>query len=280
MVVTLSFLFFILAMVFHELGHALAMRDAGVKVRRLGLGLPLRPMITLRINPLRRIFGGRCRVTLSPWLLGAYAEPYREYTDGKRPVAFKDNVTIFGAGPIANLVMFTALSGLLALMKFGLTGNGVVRYMGIAIPGTGFSITLFFGVIAVLLWVFRRAISRFLLLPAGVIMFYLMVTSIMTLPPETGLNEVGGVVLISEIASKTATWEGAVGFGMFINLILGLTNLLPLGPLDGGRIFHIYANEVSPRFANGFARIGTSLLFVLIAIAMLSDGMRVFRYFA
>mgnify|MGYP001953189861 CR=1 FL=1 len=74
---TLSYLVVILALtlvlVIHEGGHAYLMRKHGVKIKNVGIGLPLIPISLIKIK-----IGSSTTFHLHPFLFGAYVEPENE----------------------------------------------------------------------------------------------------------------------------------------------------------------------------------------------------------
>jgi membrane-associated protease RseP (regulator of RpoE activity) len=280
MALALAILFFVLAVAIHELGHAWAMREAGIKVERLGIGLPLQPNLVIRSNFLRRIFGARFRLSISPWILGAYVKPYGQVEIHDRKVSLREDVYISGAGPIANIIMLFLFSAVLILLENDLGTKGAMHYyFGIQFVGYGWVIASGFFVAAVLTWVFRKWIALYLLLPIGVYVVYKTIDIMMGMSFGTLVASSGGLVLISEIASKTTSVRDAVYFGMTINFLLAFTNLLPFHPFDGGRITTSLLRKVTSKGAAYIQRVGMLLVYTLIIFCLYADGVRLLNYF-
>lgn len=83
-----------------------------------------------------------------------------------------------------------------------------------------------------------------------------------------------GIASLSEaVILKEGVWfpgvmtffSGLLSFIFMINLGVGLFNLLPIGPLDGGRMWRIFFDKYFPRMANQIMR-GVTWVFILVVI--------------
>lgn len=280
MTIALAFLFLVLAMAFHELGHALEMRAAGLRVERLGIGMPFPPMILIRSDRLRRFFGARFRLLLTPWLLGAFAKPYGDRPIETMGLSRRDELSIYGAGPIANIALMFLLSAASLLLAHDATSFIATTYLfHIPLEGYVWMLALGFVVAGLATWYFRRWISTYLLLPIGLYMLVLTVTIFASMSFDQVAQSSGGIVLISELASNSQTIDGAVRFGVIINFALAATNVLPLYPLDGGRIAAVFIRSIAPKGEQYMQKLGIVCFFALISFCFYADGLRVMRYF-
>lgn len=280
MAIALAFFFLILAMVIHELGHALEMRVAGIRIERLGIGVPLPPSILIRSDPLRVFFGARFRIVLSPWLLGAFVKPYGDQGIETTGIPRRSELAIYGAGPIANIALMFLLSGVNILLAFDPESYVTTTYLfGIVLEGYVWMIAFGFVVAAFATWWFRRWISTYLLLPMGIamLMFTIGIFTGMTFNEATQSS--GGIVLISEIASNSQTIDGAVRFGVIINFALAAMNILPIHPLDGGRIASVFVRMIAPRAEIAVQKLSLVAFSALILFCLYADGLRIVRYF-
>ena len=85
-----------------------------------------------------------------------------------------------------------------------------------------------------------------------------------------GIVAIGNMVVGGGLVS-------ALRFAVLLNLNLAIFNLLPIAPLDGGKIFCTLAEKIHPRLVRlqtGFAVAGLALLLVLLAYTTVLDIVR------
>lgn len=90
------------------------------------------------------------------------------------------------------------------------------------------------------------------------------------------LSGVVGIVAVGE-SFVGGGWLRAIQFAVLLNLNLGIFNLLPIAPLDGGKIFCALLEKLHPRLARlqmGFAVAGLALLLLLLVYTTVLDVMR------
>lgn len=268
MEIALAFMLFVFAMLGHELGHAWALRETGIRVKAIGVGIPWGICVLFRLNFLRDLFGARCKFILSPLLLGAYVEPYHplEYYD----TTLKEEVYIFGSGPIANFIMFFGIFAILVLYQVS-SGN-IDAYKGLMMASL-------FTAGAILLWFARKHISLWVLPVLGIYFSGVLIWSFATMPFREIIDGSGSVIFIGEIISKSITWEGALKTGMLINFAVGAMNLLPLGVLDGGKIVGSIIRRLAPSLEGSFYRAGNYCFIALVCVTLIGDGNRLVNYF-
>jgi len=94
-------------------------------------------------------------------------------------------------------------------------------------------------------------------------------------------NQLSGVVGIVSAGGSFA--DGGLvpflRFAVLLNLNLAIFNLLPIAPLDGGKILCTVAEMIHPRavrWQNGFALVGLALLLAMMAYTTVLDVVRQF----
>jgi membrane-associated protease RseP (regulator of RpoE activity) len=245
----------------HELGHLLLARRFGVTVREFGLGLPPRAFsLTWR--------GTRWSVN---WLLpfgafvklkgedvGSEADDFAALSPGRRAL-------VVLAGPMANLLvacLALLLSGVLIGQPTGLrpvasSGGGVHLQMGYAPIRTPGDVLHGLGALT-------SASERLSMGPQPAVLGWVGLAQVM--------QELGDVDI------PALAWFLALLASLSIGL--GVMNLLPIPPLDGGRIF-LYAVEslrqrppLAPRL---LARLNLAGLVLLVAVFAAVTGTDLLR---
>lgn len=240
---TLVVVLLIASVVAHEAAHAVALRRLRIPIVEAGLGLPLPPRLVLR--PSRWI---PFQLSLSPWLVGAYVQPDPRREKDLNALPYRDQAWYAGAGVITNLVIAgVVLTVLLASED---------RYLR----------AVLFGVGTVVVWFARRAITAYVLPVAGVaalvFLGWILVTSVGE--PQTFIA--GSDVLVA------STWHTALIVTGALNLMLGVLNMIPIFPFDGGRIADAVFRALNwQRVAAGFRVVTGVLAAGLLVYAVVGD---------
>ena len=100
---------------------------------------------------------------------------------------------------------------------------------------------------------------------------------------NVGVNELTGPVGISEIVVQTSNLEEFIYILALISVSLGVTNLLPFPPLDGGKILlllieGIIRKPIKENVNNAIQMAGFLLIIVLAVVVTYNDVLRVFNY--
>lgn len=205
----------VLAIVVHEAGHAWAMKRYGVQIESAGIGFG--PGITLR--PKRLGFP----VKISPLVIGAYVKPSQAGATHMESLCAREQAVIYAAGPLMNI----ATAGIILVLLIGglfLTDpSDAVMARLIAL-----------GVLALLALACYRwleAVSLFVVPLVGALNLFALVWLLLAKNGEG----VDGPIGIVELAISSSLKE-AIVMGFIINVGLAITNMLPIPPLDGGRI--------------------------------------------
>ncbi len=101
---------------------------------------------------------------------------------------------------------------------------------------------------------------------------------------EVSLDNIGGPLAIGKVASDSFNISLSMFFRLmaFISINLGVINLFPIPVLDGGHIVFLIIESLnggplSRRKLEFAQRIGVSVLFLLIFIALFNDVTRLFK---
>jgi len=251
--------------VFHELMHGFMARAEDVPLRSLG------------------IFS----LTLLP--LGAFVEPDDELLETKDAWS---KLRVYAAGSLGNFI--AALLGALALglllfiivpLAFdqaGLLVYNVTPGSPAALAGIEANTTLLAigGMSTATIEDFRKAVEK---LQPGVPTTISTETGSFTVTPveKKGFSHgyIGVAVMLryrakpflsmlfgeERFTALIRSLSEALYWIASLNLAVGLTNLLPILPLDGGRMFAVYAEKLSPRSAKGI----TTFIYLLLILILL-----------
>jgi membrane-associated protease RseP (regulator of RpoE activity) len=236
-----------LAVLIHEIGHAIAMIKTGVGVKELGIGLPLGPHLSYTFVS-KKDPDETFKISLYPLLIGAFVRPQHE--ERIKELCYRDKAFIFGAGIIAN-IFFTLVCVIILRVFFPITHAGSLTA---SIP-TWVMITA----IVPLFW-YARAITAYLFPLLSIVIMYVLVAALLKLSGTALIENSGGIIFIGQIAeSFSGDIRQAISFGGLISLVLALTNVLPIYPLDGGLTASALVERFTPRLLPFFNRIGYAL---------------------
>ncbi len=90
------------------------------------------------------------------------------------------------------------------------------------------------------------------------------------------LSGIVGIVAVGKSVMESG-WVSMLKFAVLLNLNLGVFNLLPIAPLDGGKILCSLLEKIHPRLAglhNTLAVVGLGLLLFLMLYTTVLDVMR------
>lgn len=227
----------------HEAAHALVLKRLGFPIAEAGLGLPIKPRYVRQ--PSRRI---PFRLSLSPWLLGAYVEPDPKRQEEIEALPYVDSAWYSGAGVIANFLLGGVMWTLLDVI------DGLWVTAGIVAAGT------------VVLWFGRRQIAAYVLpvigIPTLLGVVYAIVTSVGQPQGPVGLG----------IFMESSTWYNTLVIGFLLTMSLGILNLIPIYPLDGGRIADAaFGHLLGTKAAQRFRTVTGVLMMCLVVYSIGSD---------
>jgi regulator of sigma E protease len=233
----------------HELGHLLAGQWVGIPIERFSIGFG--PVLWKK-----RIRGVEYCLSAIP--LGGYVMPKIEDEAAFFAIPVSKRIVFWLGGPAANFVSAALTLGIASWAMDGFSLNGVlvepwVKVASLSGPLNG---------VLVEPWVKVASLSGQLL----------AVIPMLFLEPDK-LSGVVGIVS----AGKQVMSDGllsTVRFAVLLNLNLAVFNLLPIAPLDGGKIFCALLEKIHPRLAKlhtGMAVVGLLLLLALMVYTTVLD---------
>ena len=256
MFLALAIFLIILSLILHELGHAWMMHKRGVQFDRVGLGIPISFLPSFKFG-LKRWPG--VSFEIHPLIIGAFVAITEEGQKKIKELSFGDQAQIFGGGIVVNL-LYAALMIFILLFSSGRSISQIVVMPHFYISA----------IVALLCLFANKFFCKYLLLPIGVALIGLIIWSITKDPAKAMVGPVG---IISMVGKHSITFLGAISITGLISLALGLTNALPLYPLDGGHIMGVLLEKwtKNQNVLKGYNRISGILFILLIIFAFSSD---------
>ncbi len=264
------FTFFVIMLVMvsisvHELGHAFAMRECGVRVERISLiGVP--GLGTFRIPVRLSQFPGTEWV-IHPFVIGAYVMANE---DDMEKASARDRVFISAAGPLANIAFAFVLAGCAtaAVLTEVLSGSLLGAVVGaLVLCGPLFAVGW-------LAWRFRRFLARYAVPCIVVLALALFLRGIRS----SVLTPYGTSDFVRDIHVHSQAVQGSTeGFGLYFALAigailsagLGILNLIPLIPLDGGQIVREY---LPARWKDAYSLLTFPIVAIMLLMSLGKDA--------
>jgi regulator of sigma E protease len=231
------------AAVIFIIGLLIAIHEFGHLLAAKLCGIPVR-RFSIGFGP--KILEFKCRAT-SYWLswipIGGYVLPAIEADDFRELPAYKRIIFALG-GPVANVI--AAFIGLFVL--------GLAQFNLLILSATSFAATELWSVL-------QQQIAG----------LSALVTDVEQLSGIVGIVAVGGAQFGSTVA-------GLLTFSVLINLSLAVMNLLPLPPLDGGRILFCVLEKIYRPVARAEAPltvVGWTMVLALMVYVTVQDVGRI-----
>jgi len=225
------------------IGFLIFVHELGHLLAAWGVGMPVE-RFSIGFGPVlwaRRLRGVEYCISLIP--LGGYVLPRCENEAEFLQIPLWRRVVMWLGGPLANFVFAGVLLAIINVRTDGLTTYGLLVQPWIQVV----SMT-----------------ANFLVALPGVFAH------------PSQLSGIVGIVAIGKTVMETG-WISMLKFAVLLNLNLAVFNLLPIAPLDGGKIFCSLLEKVHPRLAglhNTLAVVGLALLLFLMLYTTLLDVMR------
>jgi len=277
MYIGLFILLLVMSLAVHELGHGLAMLKYGVPIQSAGIGFRIPGLSWLCLRWRWR----EIDICIAPIMLGAYVEATTKGEAMLENLELRQRLTVYGAGIIGNIFFAGALLVLLAFGTVVLNHN----IMGPLIcVGTSL-------IICALVWFGRNIFNKYVIPIMGMLLFAVVISGFFQEPEvitREVVNEYGETVLITERAAPNIS--GSIGivsmaahdvdspallllFAAFISISIGLFNMLPVFPLDGGRTaLALLQQKIKTQWIlNTFMFSGVAMIWSLFIYVMISD---------
>lgn len=238
------------ALITHEAAHAVMLRRLGIGIQEVGLGVPLPPRLVLR--PRRVPFG----VSLSPWLLGAYVQPHADDKAKLESLSYQDKARFYGAGCVVNLVA----GGLLTAIGAAAGGSYVLAAVALSA--------------AVVIACWPRPFVAFAAPLLGLVVLGALVYFVFLRP--TALGSAG--TMVNSADQFTSSSIDVTRFVGAVSLSLGIVNLAPVLPLDGGKIVDGFLAGMSWGRAvrKTTQSLGIAFFLTLMTVSVVMDVLRLF----
>lgn len=255
----------------HESGHVIAFRRIGMEIDEMAIGIPWGPRLTIRSAFLRRHLGPDFTLYLCPLILGGYVKPRDPERETKLPD--DEKALVYGGGVIANIILYLAMNCVLLLQLMGSSaphdvGIPMFQFLGKHDPGI---ILAGHVALAGLFIYFARFISRYIFPIIGLAIIIIMSYLLIKIFGNTAVLSGGGFVALAA-QSKTANDGGVlIGYIGFLSIVVGLGNLMPLYPLDGGHIGMLHVQKFAPWLVPYYRRAGFAIVIFLMILQFVPD---------
>jgi len=267
---SLALFLILVTVLFHELGHLIAMRMSGIWVSELGIGLPFGPSLGMtwksKVDQ-KKTF----RISIYPLLLGAFVRS----EESEMRKSYKTNAFVCGAGIIGNLVYIALSIALIGALlpddKVITTAFGTITPLRMIVCGLAGALGLV---------VLAKPITRYLFPPLSLVIFGLVIMAFYKITGQQFVENSGGMIVLGQMAGQyTKNLIDVLFFGMLVSYLLALTNLIPLYPLDGGQTIKYLVDKYTPRASKVFDKTGLYCVITLTVIALLGDVRRLYLLF-
>lgn len=248
-------IFFFLCIVAHELGHAFAMRKNNLSLESISFGIKLPKIPSLAVWKSKKYFPG-AKIEINHIPLFAYVMPKLQALEKMEKLPYNQAAMVYGAGILNNIFFFLIMTMASALTED--INQGALDW--------GFQLIIF--CLIALLWIFRRFFCKYLIPFFGMIMLVLIVYLIYKDPS----GSVGGPITIGKIiAEKSINLSSLFQITAIISLSVAIFNMLPISPLDGGKIISARLRTISSKLNTYYEYAGYIMTALLVGLALGND---------
>lgn len=210
----LATLLYVATMVAHELAHAAAAAEFGCSIAHLGVGVKVWPYWTFPATRARPY-----SVSVSPWLVAAYVRWDEKDVATLRALPHRDRSWYMNAGVWTNLVL-----------------GGVLLAVATSLDGHLFR-ALIEGAVTAMVAATPRQMCAYVLPVLSIPALALLVWSLAsTVGQSSGPVALGRLLVSHNVVDS-------IGIGGALSLVTALTNLIPLFPLDGGKVADVLITQ-------------------------------------
>lgn len=232
-----SFISILLVLIFHEFGHAIAAIRNGIKVREIGIGIPIKYLTLRMVFRLPFFYKRRIIFSLSPLILIAFVRFSDRESKKIEMLPIRGQIAIHKGGIMANLYLCFVILACYMLFYFFIA-SWPARLQFLYMTGyvvAGFFCTILMIQILIFSW---RKIPIFI----SHTFFLALFAYFIFRDNET----VGSVVAFPKIAKEEVkNFETFMIFTAALSAGIAIINLLPFSILDGGRIAHLVGRKIA-----------------------------------
>ncbi len=261
MAITLLVLLFLLSVALHEIGHAVAMHSRKIRFTEIGFGVGPKVLI----GPYRWLPGVYFAFGVFPVM--AYVKVDREDLDYMVSLPINDQALINGAGIMAN-IFFAGVLGLIWVPLF--STRPILFQLGMEGGIVG---------ICLAVWFYRYTFCNYVIPLVGSALFFELLRAVY-MDPVGSVSNQGLVEPLRGIAQLVSGFGEAILIACCLSLILGVVNMMPIIPLDGGRIILSrirqlrWQGPVATAIYSAYIYLGLIIVVILSIVPIVVDVVR------
>lgn len=184
-------------------------------------------------------------------------------------MSYHDNALISGAGVMINVIMALGIFWMLGLV------HAIMLFFSDSAGASLFNLRMFlYPVIIALLIVFRRFFCAYVIPVLGIGTLVLLAYLFVTAPFKDVIG--GPITIVVQATEYTSTIQNSLIYLASLSLAIGIGNMMPILPLDGGRIMGAAIKyRLGKRWINAYRICGTIFIAGLMVLALGGDIFKV-----